>query len=92
MPVGRGSICFSCARFRSWFAPGAPTGPNGPTSFCAAFPQGIPEAIIYGGHDHRTPLGGEATENGQPILFELDPARQKQLDAYEELTSDAPRP
>jgi hypothetical protein len=43
-----------------------------PTAYCAAFPEGIPDAI-FAGFDHRKPLGGEEKDaDGKPILFELD--------------------
>lgn len=85
MTMGVGSICFSCQRFRSWLEEGAPTTDKGPNAFCAAFPGGIPDEIIYNGFDHRNPLGTEQTDDsGNPILFQLDPARGGQLKAYEE--------
>jgi hypothetical protein len=31
----------------------------GATPKCAAFPNGIPDDIFYGGGDHRDPVGGE---------------------------------
>lgn len=72
MTVGVGSICFACEHFRG--------------STCTAFPQGIPQAILFGGADHREPVGGEQTDdNGAPILFLLDDDRSEKLDAYEEL-------
>tara|TARA_Y100000310_G_scaffold315722_2_gene366579 strand:+ start:9004 stop:9336 length:333 start_codon:yes stop_codon:yes gene_type:complete len=37
---------------------------------CAAFPDGIPDEIISGEHDHRREFGGERTnEFGRPLLL-----------------------
>ena len=55
-------ICFSCKHKR----------PGGLT--CAAFPEEIPDAILYGDDDHKQPL----PEQGNDITFEPvkeEPAR-----------------
>ncbi len=87
MTTGIGAICFSCQRFRSFLDPDAPPSGN---AFCAAFPHGIPDKIIDEAFDHRQPFGGEAVENGELILYLLDPDKQKQLDAFEEIASARP--
>ncbi len=71
MTTGVGALCFAC---RHW---------NGDR--CAAYPGGIPESILFGGQDHRQPLGGEEQKDGEPILFEVAAGRQRNLDAYERL-------
>lgn len=69
MTSGRGAICFACQHRRG--------------DKCDAYPKGIPDPIIFGGFDHRQPYGGEATRGGRPILFELEPGRERSLTAYE---------
>jgi hypothetical protein len=61
------SICFSCARYRS-----------GAT--CEAFPTGIPDELIYGLADHRTPVPGDGGITH--LLHDSDQARSA-LDFYE---------
>jgi hypothetical protein len=65
--MGRGFICVACSRFQPWWQ--SPHGINKAT--CAAFPQGIPDDIIYGGFDHRNPHPGDHglqfIPNGEPI-------------------------
>jgi hypothetical protein len=39
---------------------------------CAAFPDGVPEAVLVGRHDHREPYPGD-----HGILFELSPAAKR---------------
>lgn len=43
--------CASCAHFRSQAASGAAT--------CAAFPTGIPAAVMSGRNAHRNPIAGD---------------------------------
>lgn len=42
------SLCVTCTRFRSAIVP-----------TCAAYPEGIPVAILDGSWDHRTPQPGD---------------------------------
>lgn len=50
MSIGPQTLCFACKRLRSDFE-------KGPV--CAAFPDGIPKAIIRDGFDHRQPYPGD---------------------------------
>lgn len=62
----------------------APLRNGMPVAFCAAFPEGIPDAILFGGFDHRDPFGGEERDaDGKPILFELRPGEEDALKGYE---------
>ena len=71
MTSGLGFICCACTRWRPDVTrPGPPT--------CAAFPEGIPDAITFGAFDHRQPFPGDGG-----VLFELDPAKREALEAYE---------
>lgn len=63
------SICFGCTRFTRFDA-------THPKAYCAAFPGGIPDAILFNGFDHRQPY---PLDNG--IRFEL--ADKAKLDGYE---------
>ena len=60
------SICPGCARWRG--------GPH-----CDAYPEGIPEEILRGGVDHRSPRDGD-----RGITFSPRPDREAALDAYED--------
>jgi hypothetical protein len=48
---------------------------------CAAFPDGIPEAILGDGFDHRDPYPGDGG-----IRYQLNPDKEGLLEAYENLT------
>lgn len=71
MTSGAIPICVSCSHWQY--------------GSCTAYPEGIPEEIMIEGFDHRKPFGGEQTENGEPILYALNPERSKALEAYEGL-------
>jgi hypothetical protein len=67
MSIGSGFICVGCVRFQPWW-----TAPHGiEKAHCAAFPDGIPDDIIYGGFDHRQPHEGDHgirfLSNGEPL-------------------------
>lgn len=49
MTIGKQTLCSACQRFRPGF--------DGAT--CSAFPDGIPDAILVGGYDHRNPFPGD---------------------------------
>lgn len=61
------SQCLECRHYR-----GVQERKDFPVHVCEAYPDGIPEEIVTGMHDHRAPFAGD---NG--ILFE--PANEKQL-------------
>lgn len=65
------SICFGCTRFTKFDA-------DHPTAYCSAFPDGIPDAILVSGFDHRHPYAGD-----KGILFEADKAKADKTAAYE---------
>lgn len=63
-------MCASCVRFQPF------EGDRG--SWCAAFPDGIPDEIYFGGFDHRLPFPGD-----HGVRYEQDPGpRGKALDGY----------
>lgn len=79
MTTGAGAICFACRHYQ-------PFDDEHPKAYCAAFPDGIPDGILFGGFDHRKPHGGEQRDNsGQLVLFELADGADALLNAYEEL-------
>lgn len=67
MTTGAAAICFACDRWAG--------------GRCSAFPQGIPDAIMFGGFDHREPFGGEV----EGRLFVLEPGEEDSLRAYENI-------
>ncbi len=73
MTAGRAFICAACARFRPWDG-------DHPTAYCEAFPDGIPDDIVYGGFDHRHPHAGD-----HGVLFLQEPGEEDTLRAYEEI-------
>lgn len=64
MTVGAGALCFACKRW------------NG--RVCDAFPDGIPESIMFDGFDHRQPHEGD---NGKRFVL----GDEDQLNAYEQV-------
>lgn len=64
------TICFACQRYRGWDL-------DHPKAHCEAFPEGIPDDILFGGFDHRNPHVGD-----HGIRFLLDPEEQDSLAAY----------
>ena len=51
------SQCGACVRLRSPFSDENTHGLDGP--FCAAFPDGIPDAVFGNRLDHREPINGD---------------------------------
>jgi len=49
------SQCAACKHFRSAFS----VTPPRETSFCSAFPDGIPDRVYANGVDHRQPVEGD---------------------------------
>lgn len=72
MSSGLAAICFACELRQ-----------GGGT--CDAYPDGIPDEILFGGFDHRKPFGGERKKDGKPRLFKLNPEKRERLVAYEEV-------
>lgn len=67
MTQGVPPLCFACARFRPWDA-------DVPKAHCEAFPEGVPDDILFAGFDHRRPHEGD-----HGVRFELDPAKAGRL-------------
>lgn len=61
MATGPRSQCSACSRMQAWDAEHA-------TSWCAAFPAGIPDRVYYNSVDHRQPVEGD-----HGIQFEAKP-------------------
>jgi len=65
--TGPRSQCTTCARYRSPFSEENTRGLD--DSFCAAFPDGIPDDVYNNALDHRQPVTGDHglqwTTNGQ---------------------------
>ncbi len=61
------AICIYCKHFDR--------NRDGESLTCAAFPGGIPGAILHSKHDHRLPHDGD---NG--VQFEVQTGKQPQLD------------
>jgi len=47
---------------------------------CSAFPDGIPDDILFGGHDHRFRFAGD-----HDILFELKPGEEANWDEWQSM-------
>jgi len=47
---------------------------------CSAFPDGIPDEILFEGHDHRFPLDGD-----RGIRFELKPGEDANWDEWQNI-------
>jgi hypothetical protein len=52
-------VCLDCRHFRE-------VREDQPLT-CDAFPDGIPDIVIKGGHEHRTPLPGDHGIRFEPI-------------------------
>lgn len=75
MTYGPVAICFACDRYRP------SVGLLDGVASCEAFPDGIPDDVLYGLHDHRVPYPGD-----QGVRFVLRPTAGAEADlaAYEE--------
>lgn len=71
-------ICQACARL-------GPRLDGGEGLVCAAFPDGIPDAIYEGGFDHRQPFRGD-----KGIRFVLADGAEALLAAYEATLEEFP--
>jgi len=67
MTIQPKSQCATCRHFRSAFS----VTPFAEDSFCAAFPDGIPDAVYGNTVDHRQPVDGDHgvrwESNGEPF-------------------------
>lgn len=76
--------CQTCRHYR-----GAVDDPNAAPELaaavhaCAAFPSGIPDAITFNRHDHRTPLPGDAGIQWAPRAGAPWPGLQPRADGDE---------
>lgn len=61
MPTGSVPVCLSCKHFDE----------DSTSLTCKAFPNGIPQEILLGVHDHRQPYPGDGG-----IVFEEKPPRE----------------
>lgn len=68
MTTGPPPICDACSRLR----------PLGDRLACEAFPDGIPDEILFEGFDHREPFPGD-----QGVRFELADGAEQRLANYE---------
>lgn len=75
--IGLAFICAACTRFRAF-------DEDHPSAYCAAFPDGIPDSIMYGMADHRLPVEGD-----HGIRFVLDPDRKDVLASYVRIKKSA---
>lgn len=66
------SICHGCSHLRE------ATSLEDRGATCDAFPEGIPEAILQGGFDHREPFPGDGG-----VRFEQEPGMEWALAIYE---------
>ncbi len=64
-------MCMWCEHYGK----GEPTDPDEHGFYCRAFPGGIPDAIVFGDHDHREPFEGD-----RETLFRLKAGEE--LPAY----------
>lgn len=78
MPALQIPLCASCKRYRSYDNEHA-------TAWCAAFPDGIPQAILDG-EDHRYPIKGD-----HGLQWILAPGEEDLLGLYETMTAQAER-
>ncbi|AWS46459.1 hypothetical protein [Streptosporangium sp. 'caverna'] len=72
------SICDACARLHRRRNPEAETTMDMWTPYCDAFPGGVPDAIFFGGFDHREEYPGDGG-----IRFVLREGEENVLRLYE---------